>query len=257
MPPDRPSPTEPVSELRKIKIVECGEPLVDFLKECPGLILAKPVFDYTRATLVRESVAGMLNKVVAALAEGCRLGIVEGWRPRYIQRRMHLTQTMRFKKLHPDWSDLHIRRVVNRYTHPHDAKAPPPHASGGAVDVMLVDDNAERIDHSSPYEPFDPKCYPAFVQGLSPEAERNRAILREAMLSAGFTNYPSEYWHWSYGDQGWAYRGGHACTIYGPVDAPEGWRPVPEDDVDEALVRLWAGGPKSGFPRVAVGKDEG
>jgi D-alanyl-D-alanine dipeptidase len=54
------------------------------------------------------------------------------------------------------------------------------------------------------------------------------------MLGAGITNYPSEYWHWSYGDQGWAYRGGEPNALYGAI-TPAGWTPAPEDESDEAL----------------------
>lgn len=298
--PKRPSPGEPVSELRRVPIRECGEPMVDFSIHCPKLVIVKPVYLYTRATLVRQTVAEMLNRAAEAIPKGFRLGILEGWRPKYIQRRMHLTQWLRFKKLHPDWSEVQLRRIVNRFTHPVDAAAPPPHASGGAVDVMLVDAEGNRLDHSTPFKTFDPHNYPANTKGLSETATKHRAILREAMLAGGMTNYPSEYWHWSYGDQGWAYRGisdfglrisdfGFARTkdqrdegtlglkgasstlnprpstpaprhptlgvkpegyaIYGPIELPEGWSPVAEDDNDEPLVRLWGAGPGSGFPK--------
>ncbi len=249
-----PSPFEPVSELRKVKIVECGEPLVDFAIECPNLVQTTPAFDYTRATLVRSAVAEMLNLAAESLPKGVKLGIIEGWRPRHVQRRMYLTSWLRFKNLHPEWSDAHLGKVVSRYTHPPEAAAPPPHSSGGAVDLVLVDSDGRRLDHSSPYETFDPRNYPAACQGLSPNAAENRSILRAALLAAGFTNYPSEYWHWSYGDQGWAYRsaGRHPHAIYGPILIPDGWTPVAEDDVDEPLVRLWGAGKGSGYPRVST-----
>jgi D-alanyl-D-alanine dipeptidase len=246
--------------------------LVNFLGVSRRVILTEPVYRYTRTTLARRTVAEMLARAAASLPGDLRLGVVEGWRPRYIQRRMYLTQLVRFRTLHPEWPEVHLRRVVNRITHPPDAAAPPPHVSGGAVDVVLVDVDERRLDHHSPYKPWDPRSYAAVVKGLSPEAKRNRATLREAMLGAGFTNYPSEYWHWSYGDQGWAYRGpwhdrpgrehadqttsaphARAVAIYGPVDHPEGWTPVPEDDVEEPLERVWGAGESSGFPRVADG----
>ena len=257
MPDKAPSPAEPVYALRRIPIRENGEPLVDFLEACPGAIPAAPVFEYTHATLVRKSVAEMLNRAIAALPEGYRLGILEGWRPRYIQRRMYLTSWLRFKKLHPDWSDLQVRRVLNRMVAPPDAAVPPPHSTGGAVDVFLVDDEGERIDLYSPYEMFDPRCYPAFAKGLSETALRNRTILREAMLAGGMTNYPSEWWHWSYGDQGWAYRGPQVpgdpwpeAALYGRIDAPEGWEPVAGEDEEVPLARIRGGGSDAGFPVV-------
>jgi zinc D-Ala-D-Ala dipeptidase len=250
MPPRKISPNEPAGELARVPVRECGEPLVDFLKACPGLILAQPIFEYTRATLVRQGVAERLNQAMAALPKGFRLGIVEGWRPMYVQRRMWLTSWIRFQNLHPEWSEVQRKRVVNRFVAPPDAKAAPPHSTGGAVDVYLVDESGERLDHSSPFEVFDPKNYPAHVKGLSETAQRHRRILREAMLEGGLTNYPSEWWHWSYGDQGWAYRGGEPHAVYGRIAHPEGWEPIAEDEVDEPLVRLRAGGERSGFPKV-------
>lgn len=241
-----PSLAEPITELRRVPIRECGEPLVDYTAYCPGLEIASSVFDYTRATFVRRTVGDMLNRAVLALPKGYRLGILEGWRPVYIQRRMYLTSWNRFKALHPDWSDVQLRRVVNRFTAPPEAKVPPPHSTGGAVDVFLVDESGRRIDHSSPYELLESKSFGMFCPGLSPESERHRTILREAMLAGGMTNYPSEWWHWSYGDQGWAYRAPQGSAfeptervaIYGPIRQPEGWTPVSEDQTDAPLVRL-------------------
>ncbi|WP_406807061.1 hypothetical protein [Burkholderia semiarida] len=38
------------------------------------------------------------------------------------------------------------------------------------------------------------------------------------MTDAGFTNYPSEWWHWSVGDRYWAVIQNESHAIYGPVD---------------------------------------
>jgi D-alanyl-D-alanine dipeptidase len=41
-------------------------------------------------------------------------------------------------------------------------------------------------------------------------------------MDAGFSNCYDEWWHWSYGDAGWACRLGHSHAIYGLVsDVPE------------------------------------
>lgn len=250
MPERKISLAEPVYALKRIPIKESGEPFSDYSKECHGLHLARPVYYYNRATLVRASVAKMLNVAIEALPKGYRLSIIEGWRPAYIQKRMWLTSWLRFKKLHPDWSDLQLKRIVNRFVAPPDAGIPPPHSTGGAVDVQLVSEEGKTLDLSSPFEIFDPHSYPVDTQGLSQEATKNRAILKEAMLSSGMTNYPSEWWHWSYGDQGWAYRGGHPFALYGRVAAPEGWSPIPEDDNEDPLLRLTTSDPKSGFPKL-------
>ncbi|MCZ0970531.1 hypothetical protein O1L55_01370 [Streptomyces albulus] len=45
----------------------------------------------------------------------------------------------------------------------------------------------------------------------------HRALLGRALGGAGFVNYPSEWWHWSYGDRYWGLLTGARCAVYGPV----------------------------------------
>jgi D-alanyl-D-alanine dipeptidase len=143
-----------------------------------------------------------------------------------------------FAERNPGWSEVKLRRVVNQFTAPiGDPRVPPPHSTGGAVDLYLLDANSRRLDFSSPYEVFDPKGFHFAAPGLTAEARRNREILAEALLPTGITNYPSEFWHWSYGDQGWAYRGGHESALYSRITPPN-WSPTIEDDIEEPLVYL-------------------
>lgn len=231
------SPAEPVTALRHVKIVECGEPLVDFLALCPELRLDRPRFAYRRETLLRKSVAEMICQANKLTPPGYNLAIIEGWRAPHIQRRMYAAVWKRFQETHPDWSETRLKRTVNRFTAPMDLRVPPPHSTGGALDVFLVDDDGKSLDMQSPFEPMDHACFPFDAQGLSDTARKHRQILHDALAPTGLTNYPSEYWHWSYGDQGWAYRGGHPNALYGAIEPAE-WRPAPEDDVAEPLVFL-------------------
>ncbi len=218
----KPLPDEPVSELCSIPIHENGEPLIEFLPLSPKLYWTPrhPVFAYERLRVARKSVAERLADAANRLPEGIRLAVVEGWRAPEIQRQMHEATRERLRREHPDWSNEHLEEAVHRFSAPMDEEVPPPHTTGGAVDVHLVDEHGEILDFISPYSLMDPGGAPADAEGLSPEARRNRELLRSVMLAAGLTNYPSEWWHWSYGDQGWAYRGGHPHALYGAVEPP-------------------------------------
>jgi hypothetical protein len=59
---------------------------------------------------------------------------------------------------------------------------------------------------------------------IPPEARRNRDLLGAALASAGFVNYPTEWWHWSYGDRYWAFTTGNRyaryATNHGPSEMP-------------------------------------
>jgi D-alanyl-D-alanine dipeptidase len=147
---------------------------------------------------------------------------------------MYMAVWRLFAEKHPDWSETKLKRTVNRFTAPIHGKVPPPHSTGGAVDVVLGNEEKLPLDVTSPYKRDDPHGFLTAAQGLSEEAAKNRTLLCRTMHEAGLTNYPSEYWHYSYGDQGWAYRGGHPHAVYGPT-APKGWLPPEEELTDEPL----------------------
>jgi D-alanyl-D-alanine dipeptidase len=217
------SPDEPVSALRHIPIHDNGEPLVEFLKLCPQIywVPQHPVFHYHRYQLARKSLAEMLCQAATSLPRGIRLAVVEGWRPPEIQRQMHAATRERLRREHPEWTPQHISRTANRFSAPMDERVPPPHTTGGAVDLHLVRDDGELLDFYSPYALMDPRGARMNARGLSAQASRNRELLRTTLEATGLTNYPSEWWHWSYGDQGWAYRGGHPSALYAAIQPAE------------------------------------
>ncbi len=49
-----------------------------------------------------------------------------------------------------------------------------------------------------------------------PRAWRDRLAI--VMSEAGFVNYPHEWWHFSYGDQYWAWRTGALAALYGSAE---------------------------------------
>jgi len=52
--------------------------------------------------------------------------------------------------------------------------------------------------------------------GLDGRARHSRGVLAAALHRVGFVNYPTEWWHWSYGDRYWAIKTTAAAAIYGP-----------------------------------------
>ncbi|MGV3615558.1 MAG: M15 family metallopeptidase [Fimbriimonas sp.] len=235
MPERKISIAEPVTELRRVKIRENGEPLVDFLELGPDLRLDRPRFHYRRETLLRQSVAERLVRANAALMrQGLRLYVVEGWRAPFIQARMYRATWGMFRTRHPEWSDHRMTRVVNRFTAPNNPRVPPPHTTGGAVDLALYTLDGAPVDMMGPFEEFDHHGFPLAAAGLRDDVRRHREAMAGALAAEGITNYPSEYWHYSYGDQGWAYRGGHEAALYGAIEPP-GWSPCPEDLQDAPL----------------------
>jgi len=213
---------ESQKELNRVPIRDNGEPLVDFLVVCPRLRFAPqhPIFDFPRVHLVRRSVAEMLCQAAAALPRGLYLNVVEGYRALPVQRAMYQWALERARRQYPTWSEAHLRREANRYSAPPDARTPPPHSTGAAVDVEIVDENGTVLDFSSPFGVGDLRQTAPNAPGLSEEARANRALLRSVLEPTRLTNYVGEWWHWSYGDSGWALRVGANHAFYGFVDIP-------------------------------------
>ena len=226
---------EPVTSLKYITIAECGEELVDFRQACPNILLDRPRFQYRREYLLRKSVAAKLHNATLSLPDGYRIAVIEGWRAPLIQERMYRAVWNIFETRNPEWSRTKLIRTVNRFTAPINKRVPPPHTTGAAVDVALTDIEGTPMDVCSPFDTKNPHAFLTDVTGLSDLAAANRRILSAALAAGGLTNYPSEYWHWSYGDQGWAYRTGAKAAIYGDI-TPEGWIAEPADVIDGPLV---------------------
>ena len=211
------TPREPgITRLAAIPTHENGEPLVDLCHAVPEvLVTACP-------TYARQSVAEMLKRAQERLPEGVRLKVHTALRTTEMQSNGYWNHYRSLQEKHPTWPKSVLRREANKFWHPPDVpKAPPGHCTGGAVDVGLIDAEGNGLDLTSVLkEGADPQ--PTYARHLTPEAQANRDLLIEAMTAAGFSNCYDEWWHWSYGDCGWAARLGLSEAVYGWVtDLPD------------------------------------
>lgn len=208
---------EPVAALDRVKLIECGEPLVEVRGS--AILIARE----TTIPWAREGVAKILAEAASKLPSGVRLGVTEAWRPLQRQMRGYDNYYNELRARRPDWPLSTLKRQANRFFHPYDRKAPPGHCTGGAVDVRLFDESGKEMELAAPYDKWDGA--PTYVRGLSAEAHRNRALLVETMLGVGFSNCLQEFWHYSFGDAAWAVRTGRASCRYGFIELEEElWR---------------------------------
>ncbi len=208
---------EPLTKLRAVPIQENGEPLTDPRTLSKRIHFAEkhPKFpDMTRTPQVRKRVAEMLAQAAESLPPGVDIQIVEGFRPLAQQRFMYEHLKAEFAQKHPEWAKATLHRVTNTMSAPPDDPCPPPHTTGGAVDLCLMDaKTGELLDMTSPFE-WDETSAPTQTKGLSPEAQANRDLLIKTLQATGLTNYTGEWWHWSYGDSGWALRVHAPYAVY-------------------------------------------
>ena len=217
-------PAEDQDELDAVRIEDNGEPLVDFLALCPSdkLVFSPthPVFEFPRVHLLRKSVAEMVCQAAQNLPDGLRLQIVEGYRPIAVQRAMYRHALQQARKRLPDADDKTLALEAGRYSAPPDAATPPPHLTGGAVDLEIIGAGGARLDFTSPFDLNDMNHTAFDAPGISAEARRNRDLLKSVLEPTGLTNYVDEWWHWSYGDNGWALRAGADHAIYDKIELP-------------------------------------
>lgn len=219
---------EPISALLEIDIQDNGEPLVDIFEVCPDLRWApkSPRFEAPRTGLARVSIAQMLKTAQELLPEGLRLQIVGAFRSFEVQKQMYAAAKAELARQHPDWDDEILTEYINVFSAPPIWDTPPPHTTGGAVDLSIIDATGERLDMVSPYD-IGWDSAPTYVDGLSAQARRNRDLLIEVLTHSGLTNYRGEWWHWTWGEPGWALRTGRTVALYGavPEDSIPTWSP--------------------------------
>ena len=201
-----------------VPVEECGEPLVDV----SGVLLVderkNKDSDSGAELLLRRGVLDRLLKAEALLPDGLRLLFVEGYRPPVLQRRYFEGYGDILRAANPDWSADRIRTAASRYVSPPEIA---PHTAGAAVDLTLADADGRELDLGTPMnanpEQSDGACY-TDAGNITAEARANRAVLGTALGAAGLVNYPTEWWHWSYGDRYWALATGAPAALYGPKE---------------------------------------
>lgn len=190
----------------------------------PVVESGEPVIHSRYGVPVRRGVERRLRAAASRLPSGLRLRVVEGLRSPADQRRIIEEYTSSLRLLHPSLTESELAELSARYVAP---LAVAPHVAGAAVDLTLTDAAGAELDLGCPLdatpEESGGRCYFA-AGGISTSARRLRDQLAEALSSAGFVNYPSEWWHWSYGDRYWAVTTGADHALYGPVGCLQ---PVP------------------------------
>ena len=180
------------------------------------LVALDPGFGPGRA-LVRRELAVRLQSARAALPSGIYLRVVEGYRPAHRQQAIIERYSAEIRAVHPGIGEPELHILTSRYVAP---LAVAPHVAGAAVDVTLVDSSGRELDLGTPIdatpEQSGGRCYFA-ADGISREARVNRDLLARVLCQEGLVNYPTEWWHYSYGDRYWALATGAAAALYGPV----------------------------------------
>jgi D-alanyl-D-alanine dipeptidase len=200
-----------------VPLRERGDPLADTRSSSVLLVDKRKQDSLGAFAHLRQEVVNRLEAAARLLLRGTRLLVIEGYRPPELQRRYFESYLARLQGLHPSWNDDELR-VAASYVSPVDVA---PHPAGAAVDLTLCTADGVELDLGTPVNasPEDSAgaCYTA-TGNISSTARSNRGCLAAALSAVGLVNYPTEWWHWSYGDRYWALSTGSDSAIFGPVE---------------------------------------
>lgn len=199
-----------------IPVVERGDALVDSTGTLgwtgPN---PDPVARWVRAPLLER-----LADAAASLPGDLRLGLNEGYRLPAVQARFFERYSARLRRLDPAADEQAVYRLASRFVSPPGFA---PHTAGAAADVLLTTPEGDILDVGCPLdatpEESGGRCYTDHPD-VTGEALLLRRELVRALSGAGLVNYPTEWWHWSFGDRYWALVTGGPHALFGPVDPP-------------------------------------
>ena len=195
-------------EVSAVSVRDCGEPLTELGES----------FGPSRA-LARASVVRRLLLARDELPRGVGLRVVVGYRTAAAQRAIISSYAAGLRMANPVIGAAELERLTSRFVAP---LAVAPHVAGAAVDLTLVDSAGGELDLGTSVdatpERSEGACY-FDAPTVSRQARANRELLARVLRGAGLVNYPTERWHWSYGDRYWALVTGAPVAPYGPVAA--------------------------------------
>lgn len=161
---------------------------------------------------LRQDVVARLVRAQSLLPTGWKLVLKAGYRPYEVQVGLLDALIAEVSGEHAQWSRAEI--LAHARTYVSDPKVVcPPHVTGGAVDLDVLDGSGMPVDMGCPPN-TDSEIAFLFSDKISEDAQQNRRKLFDAMVAAGFAPLAAEWWHYQYGETLWAAFYGHASTKY-------------------------------------------
>lgn len=135
----------------EIPIVENQEPLIDLRNQVEIAYGPSPEIpnnqDYTK---LRLTVYNKLKEAQKLLPSGLRFCIYEGYRSLTTQQMLFEKHYQQIRNMHIDWSDEQCfdetTRLVSPVINKDGSLNVPPHSTGGAFDIYLINEHGIAVD---------------------------------------------------------------------------------------------------------------
>ncbi len=229
-----------------IPINDCGEELVQLknlfvcLEPHPYLSLGAPYGNDSDPWKIRRGVLGRLSLAQDYLqldqSDLC-FGIFDAWRPISVQAFMveysikEICDSRGLDRNDPtqEFAVTNVIQEVGKFwaAPSDDLASPPPHSTGAAIDLTLANRQGLPIDMGGRIDQIGSISSPSFFREAAKYDDTSRTFhqrrlsLANAMIRAGFVQHPNEWWHFSFGDQLWAWMSDHPQALYGTCNPSE------------------------------------
>lgn len=169
---------------------------------------------------LRAGVWERLVRAVDSLPQGYGIYIFDALRPLSVQQGLYDLFAARFRAQRPGISHEELAALLDDFVAKpvKNLARPAPHATGGAVDLTLTY-GGRLLDMGTDFDETDDRAFLDYFERHpqeNPVARDNRRLLYHTMLSAGFSSYECEWWHYAYGERMWAKDNGET-PFYGFV----------------------------------------
>ncbi|MCR5580829.1 MAG: D-alanyl-D-alanine carboxypeptidase family protein [Pseudobutyrivibrio sp.] len=159
---------------------------------------------------LRKDAYELLEDAGHMLPEGMRFRIWDAWRPFELQEELYYAysaQIIRDFNLQGKSKEEQDATIGKYVAIPKNTPSnPPAHTTGGAIDLTIETAEGNILDMGSGFDEFSARTQTTYYESSDNEiVKNNRRMLFNIMTNAGFTNLPSEWWHYDYGDMNWAY----------------------------------------------------
>ena len=162
--------------------------------------------------LIRKEALERLILASALLPEGLAFRIWDIYRTWELQNELYYVYKPNIiKQFHLENSSIEEQEIVisSYVSIPYKNEVLPPlHTTGGSVDLTITDLRAEKdLDFGIKFDDFSDLTNTASYENESTNIHirDNRRLLYSIMTKVGFTNLPSEVWHYDFGNRAWGY----------------------------------------------------
>jgi D-alanyl-D-alanine dipeptidase len=193
-----------ISNFTVIPIEECNESLVTIPQDefSQDHVYFKNGWTPHKEFYIRQGVLEKLRKIQNSFRGNYYFLIWDPWRSREVQGTIYDYYNQKIRSENKGKPEQELQQLVGAFVTPAtDMKRIPPHSTGGAIDLTLLDSNKDPLNMGTSFDDTTEKAVTSYFEGTSQEIHGNRMRFLDFMAQEGGVNYGDEWWHFDFDTQ--------------------------------------------------------